>query len=200
MSIDDSIKVVEALRAAGVRVDDVWDLANRSSVCREAIPVLLDQLTQVSDFKVKEGIVRALAGKEARRAEVFPYLLQELKELAPKPGSKYLSWAIGNTLSVIAEPSDRKEFGKLVNLLNDRRLGTGRQMLTEALAKIKHPDAAQALIELLSDEDIKGHAIFALGELRAPEAANYIEPFLKSENAWLRKEARRALSKIKRAR
>jgi HEAT repeat protein len=58
------------------------------------------------------------------------------------------------------------------------------------------PRAGEALRGLLADDRVAGHAIIALGKLKARDAAPEIEPFLRHETAWVRKEAQRALKKI----
>jgi len=54
-------------------------------------------------------------------------------------------------------------------------------------------------IEALGDEDLQGHAIRALGNLRSIQAKSAIEKFSSSSNAWLRKEAQTALNKIQKS-
>lgn len=54
------------------------------------------------------------------------------------------------------------------------------------------------LIELPNDEEVAGHAVIALGQIRDPRAAQAFEPFLAHEKAWIRKEAKKALKRIAR--
>ncbi len=51
-------------------------------------------------------------------------------------------------------------------------------------------------IELLDDDDVAGHAVMALGRLKAPRAREKPEPFLSHPRTWVRAEARKALAKI----
>ena len=51
---------------------------------------------------------------------------------------------------------------QLIDLLQDRRHGTARQMLCDALKRTKDPRAPDVLVELVDDEDVAGHAILAL--------------------------------------
>ena len=72
-------------------------------------------------------------------------------------------------------------------------------MVAVALGNMKDPRAVDVLIELLEDEEVAGHALLALGKLKSSKAKPYIEPFLGHPKAWVRKEAKRALAKIDKA-
>ena len=198
MSADEE-RVVGALASIGVSIGSVFDLLSMHGVLdKKAIRLLLDLLPEISDQRTKEGIVRALTTIDARGTGVIAVLIGELHKLGPhfEPSSQSLGWALGNAISVISRLRDQSNFKELVELVEDRRLGTARQMLTEAIAKTRHPDAATTLLNCLADEQLTGHAIFALGQLRAVEAQGAIEPYLNHKNKWFRKEARRALAKI----
>jgi len=54
------------------------------------------------------------------------------------------------------------------------------------------------LRSLLNDSDVLGHAIIALGKLKAEEAKADIEPLLLNPRAWIRREAKKALERIAR--
>jgi hypothetical protein len=49
---------------------------------------------------------------------------------------------------------------------------------------------------LLGDEEVAGYALMGLGKLKAPEARPAIEPFVGHPTTWVRKEAKKALSRI----
>jgi HEAT repeat protein len=57
-------------------------------------------------------------------------------------------------------------------------------------------DVKYILIELLSDEDLAGYAIMALGKLKCNEARSVIERFLTHPKHWVRREAQKALKRI----
>jgi HEAT repeat protein len=61
---------------------------------------------------------------------------------------------------------------------------------------MRNPKAVDVLVEALRDEEIAGHAIAALGQLRAAKARSQVEGFVDHPKAWIRKEARKALSKL----
>jgi HEAT repeat protein len=92
--------------------------------------------------------------------------------------------------------ADASVFDDLVELVRDKRHGQAREMLAPALANTKHPRAVEVLIELLDDEEIAGHAVYALRLLAPPEARSAIERFVNHPKTWVRNQAKRALAKI----
>lgn len=187
-SEEEDRRVVSALRFAGTQVDSVYDLLKRK-VTRDEINALLRVLPDVEEPVIKEGIVRALTDRAAKGAAARP-LVAELRRAA-ELGQDLLAWAIGNALTVVADESVRDD---LLELVQDRRLGGGRQTVAEALARFKNDqEVVDALVGLLEDEEVAGHAIVALRKLKAREAKPHLEPFLDHPKAWVRKEAKKAL-------
>lgn len=189
--MDDKTRVVNALHEVGVQAQTIWDLVNSGATYRNAIPALLDLLPSIGDRKVKEGIVRALTVPEARKLATMPLIA----EMRASGGDETLGWAIGNALSVVVTPED-EAFDDLAALLRDKKLGRARQMLPEALARTKDSRALGVLLEVLSQEEITGHVLHALGKLQKSEAYPQIERYLTHPNAWIKREARNALKRI----
>ena len=187
---------LEDLRQVGVDVTDPWDLVNTRSSYRPAIPVLLRWLALAdSDVpaherdRFREAVVRSLGVKEAR-GHAAPALVEEFR----RPGSSPdVRWAAGNALSVVA---DDGVFDDLVLLARDRSYGRAREMLPLALARTKHPEAVQVLLELLDDDEIAGHVVMALGKLGRSEARSAIEPLVEHPKPWVRREAKKALQRL----
>lgn len=189
--------VVDALRRVGIQVSSIYELVNSKSPYPRAIPVLLSVLPNVKNRRIKEGIIRALTVKEARGTGAAKTLIAEFRQYGNDASYSNLKWAIGNALSVVA---DDEVFEDIVDLVRDQKHGQAREMLALALANMKNTRAIDVLIELLNDEETAGHAIAALGKLKATKARPSLERFLNHPKAWFRKEARRALDKIDRAR
>jgi PBS lyase HEAT-like repeat-containing protein len=191
-------RVAAELRAVGIKVDSVYDLVNSRRSYKEAIPALVRVLPSVQDTRIKEGVVRALAVKEAIGEDVARAMIREFEAIDPsaQPSEQALKWAIADTLSVVARDP---VFEKVTALVRDKQHGKAREMLAEALANMKDPRAVDVLVELLDDDQIAGHAIVALGKLKARAAEPAIERFLDHPKAWIRKEAKRALAKIQNA-
>jgi len=178
------------LAKAGFEVESVADLYNKPFDYREAIPILLEWLPRIENRDVKESVVRALTVKWAK-PDAAPVLVEEFRR-AEDSSELGLRWAIGNAL---AEVADDSVFEETAALAEDRRFGRSREMVALALGNMKDPRAVEILRGLLADEDVAGHAVIALGKLRAEETRVDIEPFLKHPKAWVRKEASRALKR-----
>lgn len=69
-----SSMIVE-LANKNIIISDVYDLVNTAESYPDAIPILIKYLTKVNHDKNKEGIVRALAVKEAR-GKASPILIE----------------------------------------------------------------------------------------------------------------------------
>jgi hypothetical protein len=186
-----AIPVLEELAQLGFHLNTVAELYNKKLNYKEAIPVLLHWLPLINNLDVKESIVRALSVKWAKPSAA-KLLVQEYREVRDPTGSG-IKWAIGNALAVVA---DDAALDDIIEFVKDKGHGRARQMLAVALGNMKDPRAADALITLLDDEEVAGHAIMGLGKLKARSARPLIEPFLNHEKTWIRKEAQKALARI----
>jgi len=177
----------------GLQVESVADLYNRRMPYTPAIPLLIEWLPRIENPDVKESLVRALSVPEARPSAATP-MIREFSAAHDSSGLG-LRWAIGNSLAVVADDS---VFEQIAELAQDRRWGRAREMIAVALGNMDtHRDEAiNVLRRLLDDEEVAGHAVIALGKLRAVEARADVEPFLKHPKAWIQKEAKAALKRI----
>jgi len=186
----DAAPVIAALHVAGFAVDTIADLFNKKMDYQTAIPILVEWLLRVANPDVKQDVVRALSVKWARHAA--PLLLAEF-ERADDPTGLSMRWAIGNALEVLA--GDEIADG-MIKLAMDRRYGRAREMVVVGLGKLKDSRVADVLMSLLADDEVVGHAVMALGKLRARMARSRIEPLLNHPKPWIRKEAKKALANI----
>lgn len=184
--------LIAELRAAGHDVERVSELHERRLDYRDALPVLIRWLPAISDRRLKEAVVRALTVPWARPVAA-PVLIREFRDADDATGS--YRWAVGNALSVVADDSVLPD---IVALATDRRYGKAREMVVLALGNMSDPRAVDALVDLLPDEEVAGHAVMALGKLRAPSARAALEPFLDHPKDWVRQEARKALASLDR--
>jgi HEAT repeat protein len=180
--------VLKDLEASGFGVKTIGELKLSKKEYRSAIPILLYWLPRMSDPQVKEDIVRTLSVPWATPAAA-PVLIEEFR----KAKSAELRWAIANGLAVTA---DDGVFGDLVQLVQDREYGKAREMLAVALGNMQTPDAVAALMGLLDDDQLVGHAVMALGKLRAPAARLRLKELTQHPVDWIKKEARKALANI----
>ncbi len=185
--------LTEALAAAGFDVSSVADLYNRRMTYEKAVPILLDWLPRIKTPAVKESVVRALTVKWARPAAALP-LIDEFCRVDDGSGTG-LRWTIGNAL---AEVADDSVFEDVAELAEDRRWGRAREMVVVALGNMREPRAVDVLRRLLSDDEVAGHAVIALGNAHAKEAREDIESLLEHPKTWVRKEASKALAKLDR--
>jgi HEAT repeat protein len=187
---------INELEEVGLAVESPWDLVNSRRSYRAAIPVLLEWLERADIEmppaerpKFREALVRSLAVKEARGVAA-PALL---REFGRSDASFDYRWAVGSALEVVA---DDVVFDDVVELARDRSYGRDRQMVVLALARMKDPRSVEVLTELLEDDTVTGHAVMALGRLKAAQARSAIERCLEHPQPWVRKEAKKALAKL----
>jgi len=179
------------LAAVGVDIETVDALPRLGRTYPEAVPVLLHWLPVVENVDVKEDIVRALSVGFAKPAAA-PLVLA-FERAGDSPG---LQWAIGNALEVLASAEIADA---MLRLAGERRHGRARQMVVAGLGKLKDPRVVDVLVGLLDDPEVAGHAIGALGQLRAHAAVPHLVPFLEHKSVWVRKMAQRALARLGRA-
>ena len=118
-------------------------------------------------------------------------------ERAEDATGRGLRWVIGNALEVLASDVIADA---LIRLATDRRYGRVRERVVVELGKLTDPRAVEALHDLLGDEEVVGHAVMALGTLRARAARSRVEALLTHPKPWIWKEAKKALARIDKAR
>lgn len=138
---------------AGIRIKSVWDFVNTADKYPEAIPVLIKHLSRPYNHSIKEGIVRALAVKEAKGV-ANKTVLEEYRKLPKEdpeqPWIFHYRWAFGNTMNVIVTKDDLDE---LIEIVMDETNGESRTGFIEALAKIKSPKVIEVLHHLAKDKN-----------------------------------------------
>lgn len=191
METIDKNKLVKKFRDKGIIINDIFDLVNSDESCPKAIPVLLELLNaNVSDDTLKEGIIRALAVKEAKGI-AGKFLISEFKRTPIQ--KMMLLWAIGSTMDVVMSEEDIDE---VINIVSNKSYGMSRQMFVSALGKFKSEEIEEVLINLLNQEEVAPHALEALGRLKSKRAENKVRSLLKHKNSLIRREAAKALEKL----
>jgi hypothetical protein len=188
----DAAPVVADLIAAGFYVHSIGDLYNQRVDYRRAIPILVKWLPRIDNPDVKETIIRALSVKWTP-SEVARVMVDEYRKGVP--GDTPWRWAIGNALTVLATDA---VFDDIVEIVRDRRYGRARERAVESLGNMKDQRAADVLVELVDDPEVSLPAVRALGKLgpRARRAREKIESFAQHAEAWVRKDALKALKRI----
>lgn len=137
--------LIDEVLETGIRVESVWNFVNTADKYPRAIPILIKHLSRPYHHRVKEGIVRALAVKEAKGIANKAIITEYLK--APKDDFHY-RWTFGNTMRVIVTEDDLDE---LIEIVLDESNGDSRDMFVRALAKLKSPKVREVLNELAND-------------------------------------------------
>jgi hypothetical protein len=184
--------VINELRVAGFAIETLDELRRSGKKYVAAVPILLKWLPLVTVDDAKDSVVRTLSVPWARPVAAIP-LIEAFREAT---NDRSLKWAIGNALSVVADDS---VFDEIADLARNKEYGKAREMVAVALGNMKDQRAVEVLIDLLGDEEVVGHAVMGLGKLRAKSARSQIERLVNHPKAWIRKEAKRALAKIDKA-
>jgi len=142
-------KIKSELEKVGISVNDIYDLVNTDKPYPTAVPVLLNLLQEgIEHIGLKEGIVRALAVKEAI-GKASSVLISEYNRT---PENKMLlRWAIGNTIYTTITKDD---VDSILPIVQDKKNGMSRQMFVAALGKVKSKKTEAVLINLLDEEEV----------------------------------------------
>lgn len=135
--------LVEELRGAGFEVESAWDLVNTSTPYPAALPILLEHLGRPYPDRVREGIARALAVRDARFGWVTLVRLYRAEPVG--------SDAQGGLAVALAAASDDDVIDELISLARDPAHGESRILLLRGLKRSRAPQARAALEELSGD-------------------------------------------------
>ena len=190
--MDDNNKIKSELERVGIHIESIYDLVNNSHKYAKGIPVLLGLLKTgvIKNDKSKEGIIRALAVKEAK-GFATPVLINEYKNTAKD--KQLLRWIIGNTVSIVATDNSMND---IINIIQDKTNGISRQMFVSALSNMASDKIEDVLISFLNDDEVASHAIEALSKMNSNKALPEIQKLLNHSKPLIRKEARKALKKL----
>lgn len=170
----------------GLEIESVYDFQYFKNVRRDIVEYLVELVDQdFESLRVKEGVIRALARKEAKglanRALIDEFLRANNKDEGYK-------WAIGNSINVVMQSSDLES---LKQIILDRRHGTARQMIVLGMSKFKSEDTENFLLALFGDKAVEGHAWSALSKLKSKKAAEIAKTMPRHDSPLVRKYARR---------
>ncbi|PQQ66793.1 HEAT repeat domain-containing protein [Acetivibrio saccincola] len=186
----DKEKLIQEVREKGVEITNINDLMKINMKYRDLVPILLKHLNEVTDESDKEFIVRCLGVKGF--VEAAKPLISEFY----KSNNVSFKWAIGNSLSIIA---DEESLPEMIKIAQEKEHGIARQMIVDGLGAFKREDVKSVLVKLLNDDDVVGHAISGISKTRDKDLIKYIEPFITYKIKWIRNEARKAIKKLEKA-
>lgn len=124
--------------------------------------------------------------------EVMPMLIEDYYSEATQDLTR---WLISDCIYQIRSKNFVKEY---LDIVSSRLFGRNRQMVILLLGKLKEECAVPVLIALLEDEEVRLHAICALGEFKREEFRCHFERFKDSAHPGWRKYAKAALKKLER--
>ncbi len=152
------------------------------------MPTLLRLLPSLTDRDLVGTVASHLRRSWARPA-AFPELLKAFIRFA-LPGTN-IGWAIGDALACVA---DYRRVPEVIEVCSDRRFGTSREMVVDAMWRFKkNPEVAPLLESLLYDATVSGHAAGALRRTIGGEAA--LPLMLAARNAADDRRAQRGLDR-----
>lgn len=122
--------------------------------------------------------------------DVVPMLLEDYYSEKTEDLTR---WFISDCIYQIRARNFVKEY---LDIVSSRKFGQNRQMIVLLLGKLKEESAVPVLIDLLEDEDVRLHAICALGQFKREEFRCYFERFQDSAHPGWRKYARSAIKKL----
>lgn len=122
--------------------------------------------------------------------DVVPMLLEDYYSEKTEDLTR---WFISDCIYQIRARNFVKEY---LDIVSSRKFGQNRQMIVLLLGKLKEESAVPVLIDLLEDEDVRLHAICALGQFKREEFRCYFERFRDSTHPGWRKYARSAIKKL----
>lgn len=184
-------EIKKELATVGIFINDIYDLVNSKEPYPAAIPVLIDLIDKdFEDIKEKEGVVRALAVKEAI-GKANSKLIEEYNRVSKDLA--FYRWAIGSTIyyTVTEDAVDG-----ILLIVQNRDNGISRQMFVAALGKVKSYKAEDTLIMLLDDEDVLSQTIEALGRIKSKKAKEKIEMLSNHPKLLIKKEVQKALKRL----
>ena len=122
--------------------------------------------------------------------DVIPMLLEDY---CCEETADLTRWFISDCIYQIGSKSFVKEY---LDIVSNRMFGRNRQMVILLLGKLKEESAIPTLIDLLEDEEVRLHAISALGEFKREEFRCYFKRFQNSTHPGWRKYAKSAIKKL----
>jgi len=180
------------------------------------MPSLLDQLN-TADAPAAYKAIRVWAETASPRLDellalvrLAPDLRQRLTTLTVVQGPggpitwrqyEHVLWNLGEGFRQILKchPTLRRNqtlFKAIAALCLEPANRKGRESFTMLLGQYGGPSQIPAVLALLDDPEVEGHALFALRTLKAPGGLDAAKRLLALGNAWKRGEAKKYLRRV----
>jgi HEAT repeat protein len=187
------LQVVGQLRDLGYDVASLAELQKSGIKYKNAVPMLADWLETTSTVRAKEQIALALSFPWAKPEATAP-LFRQFAHLPVEIDATGLGirWRIGDAIYCV---DDRAAAPEMIELALNPKFGRAREMIVLELGRVKTPEAIEALITLLDDPDVDGHAVKALSSRGVTAPPQVFQEKLSDRRAWVRAAARRAIDR-----
>jgi hypothetical protein len=181
-------RIDDALKPEGLSVAKLQSGAVLTRPAIEALMQLGDKVERFQWPDIHHMFVRNWVPRK-ERALVAPWLVKRF-EAALQSDDDQLGFEIwDNAVPEIAED--------LIRLIEDRRYGHHRAPLCQALAKTKHPRAADVIVSVMNEKWMAQLCLDALGKTRGAEKhIPEIKKFLRHAESHVRREAKKVLKKL----
>ena len=155
------------------------------------IPIALKYYAEAKRLKIENEQQYFMGYFYCRGADyLVPMLLEDYRSLE---ATDSVQWDISDCLYTIRA---MKYVDEYIELISDKHYGSNRKMLILLLGERKVEKAIPVLIRLLDDEDVRLHAISALGYFKREEFRPYFERYSGERKAGYGKYARQAIKKL----
>jgi hypothetical protein len=169
----------------------------RAAISSANKEVMRNAIWQLSDHDLNEMELIQIAGKLQSIVEIYTGIFQfEIKnKIITHKDYEGMIWEIGEKFRQIIKEkkklkTNEKLFKEIEKVALNKLYGKGRESFVMLLGQYGGKAYIPTLVELLNDEVVSGHAVYALRLLKAKEAAEYVRPFLDSKVTWVRNEAK----------
>lgn len=187
MNIDEKHRLIDKARAFGYELKTIDDMMKIGKNDKVLIKPLIEEIGLLEDEGDKAFLVRCLSVKGFD--EISDFLINEFKNAK----TNQYRWVIGNAMYVI---QDKNIGEKVLELVNDKKYGTGRQMIVNGLNRFNTEETKQVLIKLLDDDDVAGHAVYALSKFKDYSLIRYLSPLIDDKRYLVKKEAKKAIARL----
>lgn len=166
------------------------DLYTSKELWLSCVPTIKEWIFKVKSDDVFETLIRLSAIPPLKKTSTAKEIIGQFYRPGLSSGTK---WAAGNTMSIIANDEALDDITKIID---DKSNGQDRQMFVVALRNMNDPKVLPYLVNLLDDEDLKGHAIMGLSKLKAVSTIDDIRKVENHPRPWVRKEAQKTVRKF----
>jgi len=181
--------ILADLRTLGYDFSNLSVFAQTGIRYKDAVPLLIEWLRKATTPAMQQDLARALSNPSAK-GTAMPALVEAFRNFTDEAGTR---WAVGNSIETAYVDT---YFDDVAALALDPQYGRARQMVALALGKSKRREAVDVLLQLMDDDDISVHAVFALSKRSNPRARAAFEEKLTDDRPWVRKKAALGLRKI----